>query len=255
MIAGFGRSLCLCAEPKGNMVSRRLKYAVLPYVRHALQAENSSERRLVLDVGCGPGKLADFCSSLTAYDWYGLDLWEHELLQAKEIGSYKSVFQVNLLNGLPFRDNAFHVVVCKEVLMYLPNDRELFREFYRVLRPGGKVFIYNPIAWFPKTYAALKRLGRSVYQASDSVTLDTQSEWRTATRPCRIAYLSFDSLMREIREANFEILDVTAFRLFRNRIRLMARLEDYDWYLNFTQKLAARRPRLATDLMVVGRKV
>jgi len=77
---------------------------------------------------------------------------------------------------------------------------------------------------------------------------------RNATRPCRIAYRSLASLMEQIREANFEILDVTAFRLFRNRIRFMARLEDFDWYYNFTQKLAARHPRLATDVMVVGRK-
>ena len=237
-----------------NMVSRRLKYAVLPYVRDALQAENCSQGKRVLDIGCGPGVTATFCRSLTAYDWYGLDLWEHELLQAKETGSYKGLFQVNLLNGLPFRDDAFDVVVCKEVLMYVPNHRELYREFHRVLRPNGKVFLYNPIAWFPKAYAALKRLGRSVYQARNSVTLDTQSEWRNATRPCRIAYRSLASLMEQIREANFEILDVTAFRLFRNMIRFMARLEDFDWYYNFTQKLAARHPRLATDVMVVGRK-
>ena len=156
------------------MVSRRLKYAVLPYVRDALQAENCSQGKRVLDIGCGPGVTATFCRSLTAYDWYGLDLWEHELLQAKETGSYKGLFQVNLLNGLPFRDDAFDVVVCKEVLMYVPNHRELYREFHRVLRPNGKVFLYNPIAWFPKAYAALKRLGRSVYQARNSVTLDTE---------------------------------------------------------------------------------
>jgi SAM-dependent methyltransferase len=38
---------------------------------------------------------------------------------------------------LPFQDNSFDLVICIEVLRYLPDSAQAIREMARVLKPGG----------------------------------------------------------------------------------------------------------------------
>ncbi len=239
-----------------DTVKYRLKFAHFPYIAKALLTERSrvSGGLNILDVGCGPGNMAAFCGDLKGSKWFGVDLWEHQLSQASEKQVYKDLFQVNLVAGLPFRDNSFDVVICNEVLMYLPNAAEVLREFHRVVRSQGKVFVYNPISWIPKTMARLKALWRRVYQEGESVALDGQSNWKSARRPCRIKYYSFREFIREVEASNFQVVAVTGFRLFRNRIRAMTRLENYCWYFRMIRFLTFRYPFLAADVLVVGSK-
>ncbi|GMV99792.1 MAG: hypothetical protein AMXMBFR84_09310 [Candidatus Hydrogenedentota bacterium] len=51
---------------------------------------------------------------------------------------------LNVLNALPFRNEAFDVIVCKFVVEHLTDPVAVFREFCRVLRPGGVVAILTP---------------------------------------------------------------------------------------------------------------
>jgi len=239
-----------------DTVRYRLKFAHFPYLAKAILRQRAASRAglSILDVGCGPGNIARFCGVPAGSKWFGLDLWEHQLQQAAEKKIYEGLLQVNLLGGLPFRDESFDVIVCNEVLMYLPNSRELLADFYRTLRPQGKVFIYNPISWLPETWARVRGWIRRIHQESNSIALDSQTEWKSAQRPCRVNYYSFRSLTEEIASSRFEIMEVTGFRLFRNRIRAMTRLENYRWYFRLIRFLSARYPSLASDLMVVGRK-
>jgi len=239
-----------------DTVKYRLKFAHFPYLAEAVLKERarSSSGLLILDVGCGPGNLAAFCGTPAESKWLGLDLWEHQLRQAREKGVYSHLSQVNLLDGLPFRDECLDLVICNEVLLYLPNSGDMVSEFHRVLRPGGKVFIYNAISWFPRVMYALKRLIRKIHQEDSSVAFDTQSDWKGTRRPCRIKYYSLRSLINQIGSAHFRVEEVTGFRLFRNRLRFMTRLEDYAWYYRLTRFLAGRYPYLAADVMVAGSK-
>ncbi len=45
---------------------------------------------------------------------------------------------------LPFRDKAFDMIVCAEVLEHAPAPRPILQEAYRVLRPGGVLLITAP---------------------------------------------------------------------------------------------------------------
>lgn len=239
-----------------DSVKYRLKFAHFPYLAKALLRERAQITKglTILDVGCGPGNIASFCGVPADSKWFGVDLWENQLRQAADKGVYENVFQVNLLDGLPFRDRSFDMVICSEVLMYLPNSRAALDEFHRVLRPEGKVFVYNPISWCPGFLARVKKLIRKVHQEKDSIALDSQTEWKNSRRPCRINYYSFRSLIDEISSARFQVMEVTAFRLLRNRVRLLTRLENYRWYFRMTSFLARRFPYLASDIMVAGLK-
>ncbi len=48
------------------------------------------------------------------------------------------------LEALPFRDNSFDMVLCKFVIEHLAAPLHVFREFWRVLRPGGVVAVLTP---------------------------------------------------------------------------------------------------------------
>jgi SAM-dependent methyltransferase len=46
---------------------------------------------------------------------------------------------------LPFADSSFDVVLTRSVLIYIDDKAAAVREFFRVLRPGGRVSIFEPI--------------------------------------------------------------------------------------------------------------
>ena len=51
------------------------------------------------------------------------------------------------LEKLPFRNESFDLVVCKFVVEHLAAPLAAFREFWRVLRPGGVVAVLTPNRW------------------------------------------------------------------------------------------------------------
>mgnify|MGYP000229838353 CR=1 FL=1 len=75
--------------------------------------------------------------------------------------------------GLPFADESFDLVLGHAVLHHIPNLQAAFREFHRVLRPGGVFFfagepsrIGDRIAAYPKRGASrLSPLWRTVMRA------------------------------------------------------------------------------------------
>ncbi len=58
------------------------------------------------------------------------------------------------LERLPFASGSFDLVTCNMVVEHLANPEAVFREFYRVLAPGGKVIIHTPNALGYTTLAA-----------------------------------------------------------------------------------------------------
>jgi len=59
-----------------------------------------------------------------------------------------SHFVQGTIENLPFSDNVFDVVCCFSVLQYL-NEEMAMREFYRVLKPGGKLLLTLPTRFSP----------------------------------------------------------------------------------------------------------
>jgi ubiquinone/menaquinone biosynthesis C-methylase UbiE len=106
----------------------------------------------LLDAGCGTGSCIHALRE-KAGQIEGVDLNEGMLLQAKKrLDAHKHVrVQKASLTDLPFSDNSFHVIICNQVLHHLndeesalhdyPTMHEVFREFQRLLVPGGGLII------------------------------------------------------------------------------------------------------------------
>jgi len=87
---------------------------------------------VILDVGCGGGNklFARFGSVV------GVDLSLSSLIEAR--GIYRSVAQGQLCR-LPFPCMTFDCIISSDLIGHIPNEEKnvVFREFYRVLKPGG----------------------------------------------------------------------------------------------------------------------
>lgn len=46
--------------------------------------------------------------------------------------------------NLPFKDNAYDIILCNHVLEHIPDDTKALQELYRVLKPGGMAILQIP---------------------------------------------------------------------------------------------------------------
>jgi SAM-dependent methyltransferase len=234
------------------------RWAHYPFLRDQLMHETDlkgGQEVSILDIGCGPGTFPHFCIERKGLKWFGIELWGYQLQQAFDKGPYAGLVQGNLVKTLPFRSQTFDVVVCNEVLMYLPDPDVRLSEFLRVLKPGGLLTIYEPISFFPYIKSRLKLFSRKLFRNKDGAQFDlSDNQWRVATRPLRITYHSVHTLTERVQNNGFKIEGVAGFRLFRNRFSPIKRLENHYLFFRLNSQIARRFPSLATDLMVLARR-
>jgi ubiquinone/menaquinone biosynthesis C-methylase UbiE len=99
----------------------------------------------VLDFGCGNGRLLDFLEK-KGIEYTGVDISDKLLAEARNQSRGLGIkFQkISGLDSLPLESNSFNSVYAIAVLHHLPGKemrKRMAEEFYRILRPEGKVVI------------------------------------------------------------------------------------------------------------------
>ncbi|GBO51721.1 hypothetical protein APA_1564 [Pseudanabaena sp. lw0831] len=101
---------------------------------------NKYDRATILDVGCGPGMMAEYCIE-KGFEFFGIDISEKMIEECvNNFGHASSThFSVGKLQKLEFPDAFFDVVLCMGALEYVEQDEieDALSEMIRVLRPDG----------------------------------------------------------------------------------------------------------------------
>lgn len=100
-----------------------------------------------LDAGCGDGYVIQETRKMFPAQFikfYGLDISHFKTERARQrLGAAAEIAVANL-EGLPFLDNSFDVILCTEVLEHLLKVGPGVAELARVCRPGGRVIFSTP---------------------------------------------------------------------------------------------------------------
>lgn len=119
----------------------------------------------ILEIGCGTGEYTQtVASGLTQSDIVGLDISENVIKIAKrKCKKLKNVrFVVQSIYKTDFKANQFDIVYGFYSLHHM-DVRKVFKEVYRILKPGGYVYfcepnLLNPIVYAVKSSAYLKKI-------------------------------------------------------------------------------------------------
>ena len=116
-----------------------------------LKRADIQQRDILLDIGTGTGLLA-----FGAYDILknsgriiASDIAEDCLIECKKIADACGIENMEFLhsdaNNIKLDDNSIDVAVTRSVLVHIHNKLPSIKEIYRVLKPGGRVSIFEPI--------------------------------------------------------------------------------------------------------------
>lgn len=98
----------------------------------------------ILDAGCGTGKMLLELAPYSNRPPVGFD-FSSEAMKFLKVRGLVNVLQASTTE-IPFKSGSFDLVTSFEVLCQLPGERDLqaLREFHRVLKPAGKIYLRLP---------------------------------------------------------------------------------------------------------------
>ena len=105
----------------------------------------------VLDVACGSGGPALFMARATGCHVTGMDINEDGINSANQVAQAQGMsVQARFQQGdaarpLPFGDASFDAITCIDAINHIYNRLDVLREWYRVLRPGGRILFTDAV--------------------------------------------------------------------------------------------------------------
>jgi len=202
----------------GDEERRRLNITGLePFRDRILTAARIAPGDIVLDVGCGDGLIGFGAIPLVggAGQVVFTDISDQLLDRCREIASELEVANrcrfllspAETLDGID--DLSVDVVTTRSVLIYVDDKASAFEAFWRVLKPGGRVSLFEPIN---TRFAALNR--ETLFGFDVAPVADIAARVRAvfeAAAPSDGAMMGFDEtdLLLLAESAGFSDVDVT----------------------------------------------
>jgi len=134
---------------------KRLMDILYPVRDRVLAGAALKDGETLLDVGCGDGLIA-FGSlqsnpgSKAIFSDISSDLLEHarQLAADARLLDRCAFIKASADDLSPIREESVDAVTTRSVLIYVDRKESAFREFHRVLKPGGRLSMYEPINVF-----------------------------------------------------------------------------------------------------------
>ncbi len=185
----------------------------------------------VLDAGCGSGLTACYLAKKYGCKITGVDINPDMIAKArlradKEGVTHLVEFKVADVLKLPFASNRFDLVVGESITVFLDKVK-VYREFYRVLKPGGRVGDLE--------MALLKEL-------PDQLKAQMLQCFGAGTDP-----LSFAAWLSTIQQAGFADCEIKNAQCLKNKSNLLLHELKKDWLLikELTEKATSQPGLLA----------
>ena len=107
--------------------------------------------RRALEVACGSGGVTCRMATETGASCVGVDINPIGIDAAKsaarklQLESQVTFEAVDAGQRLPFVDESFDAIFCNDSINHLPGRADVFADWHRVLRPGGRLLFTDPI--------------------------------------------------------------------------------------------------------------
>jgi len=189
----------------------------MSHINNLEQLVGSLEGKKILDVGAGWGDFVLFCLE-QGYDAVGLELDDDKIKKARERLSPQQMVQGKAENLL-FQDSSFDFINIGEVIEHVRDPKKVLQETYRVLKPGGNVYIsvhnrfglYDThfrvffLGWMPRSWAnfylSLFNKHKDYIHAIDLHNIQ-EMHYFTFRKFCKIA-----------RSFGFEVVDIREIKI------------------------------------------
>ncbi len=138
----------------------------------------------LLDAGSGPIQYPEYLTYSEGFKFrVCLDISHIALKEARKRISEHGLFVVGDVANLPFKPNTFEGEISLHTVHHLPlqEHEQAFMEFYRVLRPGGRVVVvnswgkYSPLMSFFQPFIALAFSFLRIYRRVRKLGVDPTS--------------------------------------------------------------------------------
>lgn len=115
-------------------------YIIRRNLFQSIKNEAKDVSGVLLDFGCGKKPYEKLFKNVSLYIGVDIEVSGHNHKNSNIDFYYDG-------KRLPFEPNTFDIIFASEVLEHVPNHDDIFKEFHRVLKPGGKILITIPFLW------------------------------------------------------------------------------------------------------------
>jgi SAM-dependent methyltransferase len=122
-------------KPRAYTDSADLQFIGITHIERSISLLAKELTGEVLDVGCGRQPYKSYFAHATR-------------MRACDFDAKRGAVDFQCpAHQIPLPDQSLEAIICTEVLEHVPNPLEVWKEFHRLLRPGGKVLLTTPMSW------------------------------------------------------------------------------------------------------------